>query len=162
MSVGGRFAPRRLLRGSLVRVAQSNGEWPGPRITLRDGRCEGASVLVVRLLAAAAADGLRRVAAAEGGGRRADAFTFGGTRRPWPVGLRVGGRFCCVFVDGVGRGTEGGGMREGLFVVGEVIVGAFWLGWSEDLSGSCRLSSGTCTIDMVAEAFGVDCAESVS
>lgn len=79
MSVGGRFAPRRLLRGSFVRVAQSSGEWPGPRITLWDGRWEGARVLVVRLLAAV---GLRRVAAAEGGGRRADAFTFGGTRRP--------------------------------------------------------------------------------
>lgn len=80
MSVGGRFAPRRLLRGSLVSVAQSSGEWPGPRMTLREARWAGASVLVVRLLAAAA--GFRRVAAAEGGGRRADAFTFGGTRNP--------------------------------------------------------------------------------
>lgn len=79
ISVGGRFAPRRLLRGSLVRVAQSSGEWPGPRITLRDERWEGARVLVVRLLAA---DGVRRVAAAEGGVRRVDVFTFGGTRRP--------------------------------------------------------------------------------
>lgn len=78
MSVGGRFAPRRLLRGSLVKVAQSRGEWPGPRITLRDGRWEGARVLVVAVLAA----WLRSVAAAEGGGRRAEAFTFGGTRRP--------------------------------------------------------------------------------
>lgn len=60
------------------------------------------------------------------------------------MGLRVGGRFCCVVDDGAGRGTEGGGgMREGLIVVGEVIVGAFWLAWSEDLSDSCRLSSGT-------------------
>lgn len=80
ISVGGRFAPRRLLRGSLVRVAQSSGEWPGPRITLRDDRWEGARVLVVRLLLLAA--GLRRDAAAEGGGRRADALTFGGTRSP--------------------------------------------------------------------------------
>lgn len=119
-------------------------------------------MLVVRLLLVAAADGLRRVAAAEGGGRRADAFTFGGTRRPWPVGLRVGGRFCCVGAVVGGRGMEGGGMREGLFVVGEVIVGALWFAWSEDLSGSCRLSSGTCTTVTVAEAFGVDCAESVS
>jgi hypothetical protein len=50
-------------------------------------------------------------------------------------------------------------MREELFVVGEVIVGASLL---KDLSGSCRLSSGTCTTETVADALGVDCAESVS
>lgn len=41
------------------------------------------------------------------------------------MGLRVGGRLCCVDVVVGGRGTEGGGMREELFVVGEAIVGAF-------------------------------------
>lgn len=54
-------------------------------------------------------------------------------------------------------------MREALFVLGEAIVGAaFCLVTSEDLSASCRFSSGTCTTETVAEAFGVDCAESVS
>lgn len=78
------------------------------------------------------------------------------------MGLRVGGRLCCVVGEGVGRGTEGGGIREELFVFGEVIVGAFSLVWSDDFPGSCRLSSGTWTTETVAEAFGVDCAESVS
>lgn len=58
---------------------------------------------------------------------------------------------------------EGGGIREGLFVVGEDIVGVFWLvTWLEVVSGSCRLNSGTCTTDTAADALGVDCAESVS
>lgn len=79
------------------------------------------------------------------------------------MGFRVGGRLCCVVEVVVGRGIEGGGIREELFVVGEVIVGTSRLvGSSEDLLDSCRLSSGTCTTETVAEAFGVDCAESVS
>lgn len=72
ISVGGRFAPRRLFRGFDVRAAQSSGEWPGSKITGRDERCglpgrgRTGRVLVVRR----DPGGTRREAAAEGGGRR--------------------------------------------------------------------------------------------
>lgn len=76
--VGGRLSPRRFLWGSFVRAAQSRGEWPGPNITLREGRRPGASVLLV----AANDTGVRKVAAADTGvGRRIeDDFGFGGAR----------------------------------------------------------------------------------
>jgi len=73
MSVGGRSFPRRLLFGFDVSAAQSSGEWPGSRTTLREEvpgfapRGTGARVLLER------PDddcGTRREDAAEGGGRR--------------------------------------------------------------------------------------------
>lgn len=64
--------PRSRLFGSDVRAAQSSGEWPGFRVTCREGF---AGVALKRLGAKAAVGsalvgGTRRDDAAEGGGRR--------------------------------------------------------------------------------------------
>lgn len=96
--------------GLAASAAQSRGENPGSRTTLRDAEdfltCTGARVLLLSWLPPLVG-GARRPAAAEGGGRRAlPAFGRGGCS--WFVGWAPVGRR---------RGTEGGGIREGVFVL---------------------------------------------
>ena len=101
MRWGGMSAPRRKVEvgGLDVNAAQSSGEWPGGRITLREGLWEGGSVDIDALVE------VGRFDVREGGRRRVDAAEGGGANPP-PDG------------DNLGRGlneegwTVGGGIRE--------------------------------------------------
>ena len=76
------MAPRRLTLGLDVNAAQSNGECPGSRTTLREEfRAAGARVLLVGLLLG----GTRKDDALDGGGRReGPEFGLGGAKKePW-------------------------------------------------------------------------------
>lgn len=164
----GTSAPRRLFLGSDESAAQSRGEWPGSRITLREpARCAGARVLLVGLLG-----GARRQEAAEGGGRKgADALGLGGTRNcPGLGGCRA---WCCGRVGG--RGGGGVIREEPLSDFGRGGAGiADAVGFVDEeqspfdadvplLDPSSKLISGTGSAGVViAVAFGVVCGDSAS
>lgn len=105
---GGRPLPRRLFFGFAASAAQSRGENPGSRITLRDDdffkdTCVGARVLLLRRLPLLGGPRPRWEAAADGGGPRELPLSRGG----WSV--LVGVRRFAWFA---GRGRGGGGIRE--------------------------------------------------
>lgn len=95
--------PRRVLWGSEVRRAQSRGEWPGARVTWREGLAveEGVSLEGAKAALSGLVTGRRRVAEEEGVGRMDLEGRGGG-----PMEVNVG----------VSRSdAEGGGaVREGL------------------------------------------------
>ena len=115
---GGTPAPRSWLFGFAASAAQSRGEYPGSRITLRDAddflsmSGVGAKVLLLRPVPPPL--GARRAEAAAERGVRREAVIRGGCR---PVGVvwfdRVGGRRR-------GTGAGGGGIDEEVFAVSAV------------------------------------------
>lgn len=101
-----------------VRDAQSRGEWPGDKITFREGRLEGGWVDVLGasagwgcmcVFASTLWTGMRREEAAEGGGARDDPICRSGLLLLLPL-RRDGAREETVagFRRGGLRGREGG------------------------------------------------------
>lgn len=120
MRCGGRFSPRRLAFGFVVRAAQSRGEKPGSRIarleallaeegSLREAWAGGARLLV----GGARRWGPRCEDTAEGGGARELLLRRGGFRPGTGPGLRnwdFEDWVCCPVARFRGRG--GGGIKE--------------------------------------------------
>ena len=112
-----------------MRCAQSRGECPGARITLREGRADGARVDVV---------GLRDVDEEDGGTRRVDAAEGGGASVP----DGRGGALRVLLLRGTGRG--GGSIRDvddAFFV--DPVGGSTVRAGEDILLGSLRYNTGS-------------------
>ena len=167
---GGTEVPRRKVGvgGETVRAAQSSGECPGGRMTLREGREEGGRVEVVAGMARDEVGfmregGPRRVEAAEGGGesfgrgRRDEGRTEGGGIRPPEGGSR---RACCVTVGGARRGgcagRGGGGIEIEGARVGGVGEEACSVDWGVG-SGDRRITGVGAASLLVSASWSVNC-----
>lgn len=105
MRFAGASLPRSWALGSLVRAAQSSGEWPGSRMTLRETCLPGGiidEVGAIEVFGYAFCGGILKDEALEGGGRTKPLPGRGGAGiNPKAAGFNRGGLEDLFIVDGI-------------------------------------------------------------